>query len=375
MEYERKQISKRNYTNAIFLCSCLFVFLFVSIRVVNAQVSPSLAVFPEKFEFPVSRSEVREEELRVTNTGDVPIPLRFRLVRWDAADEVGGINYFEQKEDSSFDIIQWISFSEADVILEAKETRKIPFTITVPANAEPGGKYGAIFVEPAFPDFYFAEGATRVLPKIGILLLLNIPTADLEGEIMGATSVEEFTISGRSNVLSQAASRVVSLFRAPLSAFAAEPAVSVDVFSKTPSDLVLRIKNNGIAHLRPHGRLSVHNTFGAKVAEAELAATTILPGKIRKFPIMLSQTNVPLLPSFAERQLALGRYRATVVLEGAGEEEPLVQTLSYWIFPWPGFLMLFLVSAPLVFTGWRLRNRFTGAVAALLSGVGAGKRK
>jgi len=350
-----------------------YTFLFISATfffsagVAHAQISPSLAVYPEKFEFPVSRSEVREEELRVTNTGEVPMPLRFRVVRWDAADEVGGINYFEEREDPSFDLVHWIALSGADVILEAKETRKISFTITVPQNAEPGGKYGAIFIEPTFPEFYFAEGATRVLPQIGVLLLLNVPAVGLEGELVPQVLVEEFAVSGRSPVLSQLASRVASLFRAPLSAFAAEPAVSIDVLSQTPSEMILRITNEGITHVRPQGRLSVHNTFGAVVAEAELAATTILPGKIRRYPVALAAGDIPLLPNVVERQLALGRYRATVVLE-AGGEEPLVKTLSYWVFPWQGLLFIVLLLGPLGFAFYHFRVRFMMALRLVIRG-------
>lgn len=283
------------------------ISFFLAVHVANAQVSPSLAVYPERIDLAVSRGEVREELLRITNLSDVVMPVRLRVVRWEAADEVGGINFLESAEDISFDIIQWIPLPASDIILEPGETRRIPITISVPQNAEPGGKYGAIFVEPAFPEFYFEEGAARVLPRLGILVLLDIPLLELDREARPVASVEEFSVQGRAAALSEIASRVASLFRAPLSAFAAEPAVSVDVLTKTPAELVVRIKNEGISHIRPAGTLTIHNTFGAKVAETEVPQTTILPGKIRRFPVAFEHKDLPLLPSFLERQLALGR--------------------------------------------------------------------
>jgi len=367
--HESTRIGTRIYTNVLLLaCLCLFVFLFVSIRVVYAQTAPSFAVYPEKFELALSRGEVRQEEIRITNLSAAALPLHLRAVRWEARDEVGGINFLDTPEDISFDIAQWLAVSSSDFIMEPQETRKLQVTLSVPKNAEPGGKYGAVFVEPTLPEFYFEPGAAKILPRVGILFLIDIPVAGLEGEprITGA-SVEELGVEGRSLVLSQIASRITSFFSAPSTAFAAEPAVSVDVLSRTPSSFVLRVRNDGITHIRPSGKITIHNTFGATVAQALLAPTTILPHKVRIFPIAFSAGNIPVLPKFIEQQLAFGRYTATVVLTSEGAE-PLVKKLAYWIFPWQGLLVFLLVAGPFLCVVWRFRKRVTTAVLVLLEG-------
>jgi hypothetical protein len=296
------------------------------------------------------------------------MPVHLSLVRWDARDEVGGMNFFATPEDPSFDITQWITLGKNDFILEAGESEVVPLTISVPPNAEPGGKYGAIFVSPVFPEFYFAEGSPRVMPEIGVLVLLDVPLVGLEGQrVAPSVSVEEFAIEGRSAVFSEVASRLASMFRAPLQAFAAEPPVSVDVLTKTPSSFLLRVRNNGITHVRPSGTVTVHNLVGHEVARATLPPTTILPGKIRQLPITFEQTNRRFLPQIIEHQLALGRYTATVVLEGIGGE-PLVATLAYWVFPWRGLLGLLLVFVPLGFGIFRFRSRLRDVARILFRG-------
>jgi len=339
----------------------------------RAQVSPSLAISPEKFELSLSRGEIRDVEFRVANQSDVSLPIHLSTVRWDASDEVGGINFTSEPEDLSFDVAQWIVLGRNDFILEAGEAEKVEATIAVPKNAEPGGKYGAVFVTPTLPDFYFAKDAPRVLPQIGILFLIDIPVVGLEGQAIGPRPVfEEFAVGARSPVLSGIASRIASVFRAPLHAFAAEPPVSVDVLSGTASSFVLRVRNDGIAHIRPSGKIIIENALGIDVARADLAPTTILPGKIRRFDIALETADRPFLPGVIERQLALGRYRAIAVLEGVSlpgqENEPILASIAYWIFPWQGLLFALVLFVPLGFFGYRSRVRLRAALRALFRG-------
>src|SRR3989344_4011955 len=204
---------------AVFFVFCSVIF-FADISVAGASVAPSLAIFPDKFEWALSRGEVRKSQIRIVNTSDVAMPVHLRLVRWDAEDEIGGMNFFETREDASFDITQWVKFAENDIILKSGEARDIAFTVSVPANAEPGGKYGAVFVEPVVPEIYFEGGETRVLPRIAILFLLDIPVANLEEQTSQPLTVAEFSVEGRSSLLSEIASRFASLFYAPGTVFA-----------------------------------------------------------------------------------------------------------------------------------------------------------
>lgn len=358
-----------NNVYRIFFFSALVILgvVLAGFSVARAQIAPSLAVHPEKFELSLSRGSVWSEALKITNTGREAMPIHLRAVRWEARDEIGGINFVSEPEDPSFDIIQWMTIGKNDFILEAGETERVPVTITVPQGAEPGGKYGALFIEPTLPEFYFSEGAPRVVPQIGVLFLIDIPLVGLEGALAPQVALEELGVEGRSTALSSAASRIASLFRYPLRAFAADAPVHVDVLSKTASSFVLRVRNDGITHVRPSGTVTVHNLIGSEVARAEIPPTTILPGKVRRFPVELASADRRLIPGFVEEQLGFGRYTATVVLEGIGEE-PFLATLAYWIFPWQALLTLFVVAAPFGFFGYRFRGRIKAAFRALFRG-------
>jgi len=352
-----------NFRLAIWLSFGVLVFFVGSSPLaVQAASAPSLAVFPDKFEWSLSRGQTRDGEIRVVNTSDLALPISFKMVRWDAQDEIGGMNFLETQEDLSFDITQWVDIEERDVILESGEQRDIAFTIFVPANAEPGGKYGAVFVEPVIPEIYFEGGEARVLPRVAILFLLDIPVVGLEGQVEQPLAIAEFSIEGRSSVLSGIASRLASLFREPSTAFAATPAVSVDMLSGAPSGFILRVRNDGITHIRPSGTVSVFNAFDVKIAAASLAPTTILPHKVRQFPVEFIRDNLPFVPSAVERQFALGEYKATVVLEGVGNQ-PFVTSFSYWVFPW----QVFIAAGIMIFALWLVRKRLIAALRVLFN--------
>lgn len=335
---------------------------------VHAQIAPGIAVNPEKFELSLSGGETRTQIVKITNTGKDSLPIHLRPVRWEARDEVGGITFVSTPEDPSFDIAQWIALGKNDFILEPGKSERVSVTIAVPQNAEPGGKYGAVFIEPTLPDFYFSKNEPHVVPQIGVLFLIDIPVVGLEGgQVPSGIAIEQLSVEGRSSALSEAFSRIASLFRAPLRAFAAQAPVSIDVLSQKASSFVLRVRNDGITHIRPFGTVTVYNLFGSEVARAELPPTTILPGKVRKFPVTFTTQHIPLVPNFLEQQFALGRYSATVVLQGAGSE-PVLKTLSYWVFPWQVLLIALLAFGPLGFVSFRSRARILAALRALTQG-------
>ncbi|GAI28116.1 unnamed protein product [marine sediment metagenome] len=71
-------------------------------------------------------------------------------------------------------------------------------------------------------------------------------------------------------------------------------AAEFEITKKSPSSFILRIKNNDIYHIKPFGKVLIYNIFGKKVGEAEIPQRTILPGKIRRFPVEFS----PSIPNY-----------------------------------------------------------------------------
>ncbi len=152
----------------------------------------------------------------------------------------------------------------ATVVIAPGEQKDIPFTISIPKNAEPGGHFGAIFLGTSPPE---SEGGGQVSvgAKVGILILLRVSGAVKEG-----ANLLEFRAQDRFT-------------------------------SSLPATLFYRIQNGGGDRLKPSGEVTIRNTVGLKSAQlpANKAESNVLPLSTRKFTILWSddeRSTTPRLP-------------------------------------------------------------------------------
>lgn len=329
----------------------LILFFLTPIVFVNAQETRrlGLSVSPQIFELDVFPGEIKNEKIIVGNLSKVALPILVRTTDFTAEENSGEMLFDESSQDPSFASRFWFKIENPNLILEPEERREIKFSINVPKNAEPGGHYAVMLFEPQLPSFYFQEGQAQAIPVVGVLFLLSVKTFSLEPEIEQKLEIVEFSIPREQRIIAlenffRVVSRSVSRSLALIAPVYAIQIPEITITEKTPSSFVLRIKNNDIFHHKLSGKLLIYNFFGKRIGEAEIKRTTILPGKIRRFPVNFSSP-VPenlkwlkWLPAgvsnFLFQNSSLGNYR--VVLE-IGEEKSRIelnQTLNFWAFPW-----------------------------------------
>jgi len=355
----------------ILLVSIGFVVPFI----INAQisVSPRLSVSPHTFEIDFFPGETRTEEIEITNKSEVALPILVRVVDFTAKDETGGTSFDEELEDPSISSRQWFEIENPNFILDAGETEKVNFTISVPENAEPGGHYAVMFFEPQLPSFYFEENKPRVVPVIGVLFLSSVRIFTLESEIKEKLEVVEFTVPEEERLI--ALENLTSAFIGGI----VQAANKVTITKKSPSSFILRIENNDIYHTKPFGKVLIFNIFGKKIGEARVPKTTILPGKIRQFPVeFLPETPKYLkwLPEsvsdFLSKNFFFGKYQAKLVIETNNKQQgtegdllPLA-SLTFFSFPWQFWLPIIFIIGILIFFSVKHRRRIRLAVKILV---------
>jgi len=349
------------------------IFCFISANEIGAQenlpshmeVAPKLSASPHTFELDISPGEVLEKKVKIFNQSDVAIPIHARAVDFSAKEDSGDIIFDEMNQDASISARKWIKIKNPDIILDPGETKEINFTIDVPNNAEPGGHYATLFLEPTLPSFYFKEGQPRAVPVIGVLFILSLKTLSLDQSSDKAQAeIVEFGIKPEN--------RMQGLEKALASAFQVIPSVSasgeVSIVEKTPFGFFLRIKNNDIFHHRFEGKVIVYNIFGIKLGETEIKKTTILPGKVR----MLAAEFNPEAPrwlnwlpasisDFLNHNYLLGVYQASLEIKMENYDKALTDSKAFWAFSWKlmGPVLLFLLLIMLV------RKRIKFAFATL----------
>ena len=362
----------------IFLCSSVFLFVLICVFapfLAKGQGEIKLFVSPEMFELEVERGEILEDKIKIYNKSELPVPIEVSITNFGAQEETGTITFFEEptkkegEDDISYNPRKWIKIENLNFILDpAEEAEEVKFKIEIPENAEPGGHYAVVLFEPKLPSFYFEEGVIRAIPKIGVLTLFSVKVEGLERPEELLTIVE-FAIP--ENFHLKRLENFLGFFSEALAAKKGE----FSVVEKSHLPFTLRIKNNDIYHSKPQGKLTIFKNNDRIVGETEIKETTILPGKIRKFPVEF-KPNLPekltkYLPAsisnFISKNLLFGKYRAHLYL--TIKNDIIEKDIEFWAFPWKVVLSIVFACGIFLLFLIKYRKRIRSAILVIFSGV------
>jgi len=331
-------------TKSKLLVMFSLVFIFISGICLAQQEEIKLFVSPEIFEFNVKRGEILKENIKIYNKSELAIPIEVTVTNFGAQEESGTITFFEKpipkesvkagptsiiEEDISYNPRKWIKVKNPNFILDPKEIEEVKLEINVPENAEPGGHYAVALFEPKLPSYYFEGGVVQAIPKIGVLFLFSVDVEGVE-RVETPLTIIEFAIPEKFH-LQKLEDFFVKTVRA------AEELIIVE---KSHLPFILSIKNNDIYHIKPEGKLEILTSNGKIVGETKIQKTTILPGRIRKFPVefrpdlpeKLKRYLPALISNFISRNLLFGKYRANLFL--LTENSKIEKEIEFWVFPW-----------------------------------------
>jgi len=206
----------------------------------NAQTE-GITISPLTFELVANPGYKLTNTVKLYNPSDNIISIKMSAEDFRATGESGQV-IVEPQEDLTYSLKRWVKIEPTEFTLKSKEEKFVSFTISVPNNAEPGGKYGSILASTTGMIQKEAIGAA-IAQKVGALLLLTV-----SGETKESLILKEFSLS--------------------------ESPESVS--------FKVRLENNGTVHLRPKGLIVIENCQGKKIEDLEVPATNILPGAIRE---------------------------------------------------------------------------------------------
>ena len=355
-----------------FITCCL---LFVSGYCHAQSVSPRLSISPHTFELDVFRGETIEKKIKITNKSEVALPIAVKLVDFTARDEMGGTTFDGTIQDPSISSRQWFEMENPNFILDAGETEEVNFTVSVPENAEPGGHYSVMLFEPQLPSFYFEEDQPRVIPVIGSLFLFSVKVFSLDPQVKQKLEVVEFSVPQEERLI--ALENLTSAFIGNI----VQAADKVTITKKSPSNFILRIKNNDIYHIRPFGQVLIFNIFGKQIGETEIPQTTILPGKIRQFPIQFSP-EIPKylkwlpesISNFLAQNFFFGKYQAKLEIESQSPlsaeilQSDISNVFTFYSFPWQFWISFVFTISLFIFILIRYNKRIILSLKILIGG-------
>lgn len=272
----------------------------------GSETIGDFVVGPGKADLTLSPGESRVVEITVTNrTGETR---RFNLTTEDAA----GSNDAEMaivllgEERGPYSLKDYLSVPYGSFELAHSERARIPVTISIPRDAEPGGLYGSVLVDTVAIDAVAGDTAgtvpqSAIVARIGTLFFITVA-----GEAERDAHLAEFAT-------------------APKQRF----------FQNGPIPFGILHENTGSVHVAPYGELRIRNMFGAEVGYLEIEPWFVLPQSVRLREISW------------DRDYLFGRYTATVAINRGYDDIVDEASYTFWVLPWKpiagAFAVLFIV--------------------------------
>jgi hypothetical protein len=268
----------------------------------NIEVG-DFVVGPGRTEISVAPGETVIQEISVTNR--ISSDRTFTLVVDDIMGTADGSSavVLADGERGPYSIRDYISFPESTFRLELGERARIPITITIPPDAEPGGHYGSIFVttERVADDSGSSVPRSPIIARIGSLFFITIKgESEIGGETKSITTINDDWW-----------------------------------YESGPVKFGILYENTGSLHLNPYGEISINNMLGDEVGFVELEPWFVLPKSLRNREVVW------------DREFLFGRYTATAKVNRGYEDIVDEVSVTFWVLPWKivggTFLIIFII--------------------------------
>ena len=277
----------------------------------SVDAKQGFTIFPAKISLTIDKGGEQENFIKVTNAGDSAVGVKIDVQ--DFVPQVGASGFnFVAKAPGITSLVDWIEIDRQVFNLKPNESRDVPFTVKVPADASPGSRFAVVF---------FATGTSggsqlNVSARVGALVFLTIPG--------------DFKQSGE-----------ISNLRSPKFTFKKE-AIKFD-FDFT---------NTGTVFFEPKGLLTITNIFGKKIAEVPVEGYVVLPTGMRTISV----------DWLSDKWLYALFYKAHLAIAVTGKGD--IATANTFIFALPLVPLVFalIILAILIFITWYIKRHFKFAI-------------
>ena len=280
------------------------VFVLVSIFFVTSTHAQSggaqgIQLSPAIIELNAEAGKTYTLTVGVTNVTTSDLEYSVDVNDFAAKDESGSPEVlYDSKLPPQISVRTWVS-SIPKFNLDTKKRTKVNFSLSVPADAEPGGHYGVLRFSGVEPKV--KGSGVGLTASAGTLLLVKVA-----GDIKEQANVASF--------------------------YTTDGTDQTNFFETAPVNFETRVENTGSIHIKPFGNIEVTNIFGAVVASIPVnkSKSNVLPSSIRRFD-----------DKFGDYMI--GPYTATVTLGYGTKGQAAIASTTFWVIPYKILSAAFLV--------------------------------
>ncbi len=292
-------ISKRNLNK----CGAILLGLFLLVSPISpllAQGSLTLSISPSLFDMSADPGQKWQSSLRVININNFDLTVYIDVVNFLPQGEAGDGRFIPVPIEGGegVTLAEWFTVTREAVLIPREQSVEVPFSVTVPEDASPGGHFAAILVgtKPLVPEV----GQARVQTS---QMVTSLFFARVTGDVIESGNIREFTTTE-------------SFLNSPEATFE------------------LRFENKGNVHLQPQGDIRITNMWGEERGVVPINQNSsfgnVLPESIRKFDFAWK----------GEWSIAdMGRYTAVATLAYGSDDRQFTSAIvNFWVIP---FKLLF----------------------------------
>lgn len=211
----------------------------------------------------------------------------------------------------------YLSFTETQFVLPHARRARVPVTVSVPADAEPGGYYGSVLLTTTsnrtdLDNGMGARGAAAVVSRIGVLFFITVP-----GDVEKDGALESFSLRG-----------------------------DQQFFLKGPIAFQMLFRNSGNVHLNPFGQIEIRNILGRTVDRVVVEPWFALPDSLRLREVIWEQNGL------------IGRYTAVASVNRGYDGIVETAEVTFWVVPVVPIALAFGGIFLVVLLVWFLKRRF-----------------
>jgi len=265
------------------------------------SASAKYQLSPLTYKFEANPGDSIIAKLNVKNLSDTALAYTTETEDISSVSEDGAPSFAgtEDKVSGLLTLADWVTFgADNQGSVDPGSEKKINFTINVPATAEPGGHYAAIFVRET-PGQQSGKTSVGVNTRLGALVLVTIP----------GTFVKTAVVT---------------------------PAATPKIIWRGPLDFSLKVKNTGTIHYDSSAKVELKSLLGSATT-VDMGTHTVLPGSTRAYSGQWT------------KRFPFGRYLITTSATD-GDGQALATKSVIWAIPLMIVIPALIVLAVIILT-------------------------
>lgn len=303
----------------------------------------ALTMTPTRFEIRGNPGDILDEEILLINETETAETYYSSFANFEAQGESGSPAFVEPKDDLG----TWITAGLSSVNIAPGQQKIVPFKVTIPKDAEPGGHFAVIFWGTS-PDR--TGSGVSIGAKTGILVLLSV-----NGEVKEEAGLLNFNT------------------------------INKQFFYNTlPVSFEYRFKNDGGDRIKPSGQIIIRDTLflPAERLDANPVEGNVLPNSTRKINVDWIKYERPfdyIAPtgifakfwsnvSYQWKNFAVGLYSANLNVEYGTQGTHVKKTAFFFVFPWQLVVVMLFVFIIVFWGGKKLIKRYNKFIVEKATG-------